>query len=92
MESRDEFNVNADALQTKGKVSVGQKRGNPCRLYYEIYGKGDTKVVFINGMGTDRQMWEFVVSVFKKTQPEFQMLTFDNRNTGYSDDGSTLKL
>ena len=49
-------------------------------LHYEVHGKGDP-IVFIHGMGADRQAWMFQL---QDLQNDFQVVIFDNRDAGKS--------
>ncbi|KAI9506448.1 Alpha/Beta hydrolase protein [Coemansia spiralis] len=76
-------------LVKRGSVDVSGsnvKTERPLNIYYEIYGNGPERVVFINGMGADRQMWEPNVAEFLK-MGGYQCLVYDHRGTGYSDSG-----
>jgi 3-oxoadipate enol-lactonase len=50
-------------------------------LYYEIHGEGQS-LVFVHGLGSSTQDWEFQVPGFSKT---YQVITFDLRGHGQSD-------
>ncbi|KAJ1836693.1 hypothetical protein IWW55_005816 [Coemansia sp. RSA 2706] len=71
-------------LAKRGKLNVNGPTAAPLSLYYEIFGSGSERVVFINGMGADRQMWEPNVGEFLK-RGTYQCLVYDHRGTGYSD-------
>ncbi|KAJ2008164.1 hypothetical protein GGI04_000211 [Coemansia thaxteri] len=78
-----------DHLAKRGHVDIGGqgKDAAPLHIYYELYGTGSERVVFINGMGADRQMWEPNVSEFLKLG-KYQCLVYDNRGTGFSGAGA----
>ncbi|PVZ96461.1 hypothetical protein BB558_007643 [Smittium angustum] len=91
MQSEGSLNINEKLLEKRGFVEVGLARKNPCKIYYEVYGKGHKKVVFLNGMGADRQMWELLAGYFGALR-DFQVVIFDHRGTGYSEDCSILGI
>ncbi|WP_137130859.1 3-oxoadipate enol-lactonase [Rhizobium sp. FY34] len=55
-------------------------------LSHDIHGQGSGKpaIVFINSLGTDRRIWDAVIS---SLAGEFTLLTFDKRGHGLSDLG-----
>ncbi|KAJ2611205.1 hypothetical protein H4S08_003262 [Coemansia sp. RSA 1365] len=76
-------------LTKRGKINVkhnssGDDDNHSLHIYYEIYGTGPVRVVFINGMGADRQMWEPNVGELLKRE-RYQCLVYDHRGTGFSD-------
>ncbi|KAI8325723.1 alpha/beta-hydrolase, partial [Martensiomyces pterosporus] len=75
-----------DRLAKRGHINVGSD-DVPARIYYELFGTGSERVVFLNGMGSDRQMWEPNIAEFLKLQT-YQVLVFDYPGTGFSDAGS----
>ncbi|KAJ2870831.1 hypothetical protein GGH93_005277 [Coemansia aciculifera] len=79
-----------EQLTKRGHVTISDGEGKAAtslEIYYELYGTGSELVVFINGMGADRQMWEPNVSEFLKLE-RYQCLVYDNRGTGFSGSGS----
>ncbi|KAJ2747502.1 hypothetical protein GGI20_000491 [Coemansia sp. BCRC 34301] len=81
-----------EQLTKRGHLDVKDGEGaaiTSLNIYYELYGTGPELVVFINGMGADRQMWEPNVSEFLKRK-RYQCLVYDNRGTGFSDVGSGI--
>jgi len=64
-------------------ASVGTKRGLPCSLYYEIFGEGPQKILFIMGLCMPRQAWQPQTEYFA-SQPQYQVCVFDNRGHGDS--------
>ncbi|KAJ2790341.1 hypothetical protein GGI18_001862 [Coemansia linderi] len=81
-----------EQLTKRGHVNISDGEGETAtslEIYYELYGTGTELVVFINGMGADRQMWEPNVSEFLKRK-SYQCLVYDNRGTGFSGTGSGL--
>ncbi|KAJ2558699.1 hypothetical protein EV175_000665 [Coemansia sp. RSA 1933] len=73
-------------LTKRGRIEVGNG-GATHKLYYELYGQGSEPIVFVNGMGADRQMWEPNVGEFLRKNT-YQCLVYDHRGTGFSDGGS----
>ncbi|KAJ2084065.1 hypothetical protein H4R24_000274 [Coemansia sp. RSA 988] len=76
-------------LAKRGKINVksNSSRGDDkhsIRIYYEVFGTGPERVVFVNGMGADRQMWEPNISELLKRE-RYQCLVYDHRGTGFSD-------
>ncbi|KAJ2063656.1 hypothetical protein GGI17_001592 [Coemansia sp. S146] len=81
-----------EQLTKRGHVTISDGEGKAAtslEIYYELYGTGSELVVFINGMGADRQMWEPNVSEFLKLE-RYQCLVYDNRGTGFSGSGSGI--
>ncbi|KXS13288.1 alpha/beta-hydrolase [Gonapodya prolifera JEL478] len=67
-----------------GKVHVAKsRRPEPVSLYYELWGTGKRKVMFIMGLNMSAQQWEFQVKYFG-SRPDYQALCFDNRGVGFS--------
>ncbi|PVU85435.1 hypothetical protein BB560_007023 [Smittium megazygosporum] len=85
------LNPNAQHLHKYGHIKIGDHPKLHCNVFYELYGTGPQKVVFLNGMGTDRQMWELMVKYFAPKE-EFQVLVYDYRGTGFSDDCSMFSI
>ncbi|KAJ2636600.1 hypothetical protein GGF40_002907 [Coemansia sp. RSA 1286] len=73
----------SEHLAKRGHINVGTT-SEPVNVYYEVYGTGAEKVVLVNGMGADRQMWEPDVGEFMK-KGNYQCLVYDHRGTGFSD-------
>ncbi|KAJ2807248.1 hypothetical protein H4R20_001361 [Coemansia guatemalensis] len=76
-------------LTKRGKIDVKSSSNSnddkqPLHIYYEIFGTGPERVVFVNGMGADRQMWEPNISELLKRE-RYQCLVYDHRGTGFSD-------
>ncbi|KAJ2089091.1 ferroxidase fet3 [Coemansia sp. RSA 986] len=56
-------------LQRRGRVDINDSYSNgvaPLNIYYEIYGSGTERIVFVNGMRADHQMWESNIEQFLK--------------------------
>ncbi|KAJ1897967.1 hypothetical protein LPJ66_003038 [Kickxella alabastrina] len=81
----------SEHLSKRGHINISPSDQPALNLYYEIYGTGQEKIVFINGMGADRQMWEPNVAEFLKLS-NYQCLVYDHRGTGFSDIGSSGPL
>ncbi|PVU86991.1 hypothetical protein BB561_006490 [Smittium simulii] len=86
-----ELNINREYLNSSGHILVGSTAKTHCKLFYEIYGEGPKKIAFLNGMGTDRQMWELLVQYFAPKK-DYQILVYDHRGTGYSEDCAMLSI
>ncbi|KAJ2400865.1 hypothetical protein GGI23_001762 [Coemansia sp. RSA 2559] len=75
-------------LTKRGRIEVGNNSPDGVigshKLYYELYGQGSERVVFVNGMGADRQMWEPNVNEFLRLS-KYQCLVYDHCGTGFSD-------
>jgi pimeloyl-ACP methyl ester carboxylesterase len=54
---------------------------NGARLYYEVYGEGES-LLLIMGLGANHLSWAAQVPVYAR---EFRVIVFDNRGTGQSD-------
>ncbi|UJR32722.1 hypothetical protein I4U23_020181 [Adineta vaga] len=59
-------------------------------LYYEIYGSGDIKVLFIMGLRTEGRAWKYQTDYFGKL-PEYQCVSYDNRGCGRTSTPITLE-
>eukprot|EP01095_Lingulamoeba_sp_RSL-Kostka_P011117 TRINITY_DN4154_c1_g1_i2.p1 TRINITY_DN4154_c1_g1~~TRINITY_DN4154_c1_g1_i2.p1 ORF type:complete len:418 (+),score=169.98 TRINITY_DN4154_c1_g1_i2:31-1284(+) len=55
------------------------------KLYHELYGTGEQKVLLVMGLGTSCRGWDATVEEFKDCYDDFQFCTFDNRGMGFSD-------
>ncbi|KAJ2551885.1 hypothetical protein EV175_003521, partial [Coemansia sp. RSA 1933] len=79
-------------LQKRGKVDINNSCSDnaaPLNIYYEIYGSGTERVVFVGGMRGNCQMWEANVERFMKLG-NYECLVYDHRGTGHSDTGGGL--
>ncbi|KAI8341742.1 Alpha/Beta hydrolase protein [Chlamydoabsidia padenii] len=77
-------------IKEKGYVKVAEKRQrSPTKLYYEKYGNGPERVLFVMGLSAPCQAWDFQAKFLAKTG-KYTSLLFDNRGNGHSD--STLGL
>ncbi|KAJ2869786.1 hypothetical protein GGI22_000028 [Coemansia erecta] len=77
-------------LQKRGRVDINDSSTtgiSPLNIYYEVYGGGAERIVFINGMRANHQMWEENVEQFLKLG-NYECLVYDHRGTGYSDTSS----
>lgn len=63
---------------------IGRERLLPVDIYYEVYGSGPKKILFIIGYITCFYMWEDQIQFFKQKPEEFQVCVFDNRGIGRS--------
>ncbi|KAI9795196.1 MAG: hypothetical protein M1816_000218 [Peltula sp. TS41687] len=70
----------------KGKVAVGQGRGGPFNIAYEVHGHGPIHLVWIMGLGSFRTAWQRQTKDFGHDRAaEYSSLVFDNRGMGESD-------
>jgi len=69
---------------SKATVRVGTTRNTPLDLYYELYGTGPIKLLFIMGFATTCRGWAPNMAHFVMKHPEYQMCIFDNRGSGRS--------
>ncbi|KKY20025.1 putative alpha beta hydrolase [Phaeomoniella chlamydospora] len=72
----------------KEKIPVARGRGGPFEISYEIHGHGDTKLVWIMGLGTFKTAWQRQTKHFCHEEPrasEYTSLIYDNRGMGESD-------
>ncbi|KAM9959545.1 hypothetical protein ACTFIR_000626 [Dictyostelium discoideum] len=69
----------------KGYHIVGINRGKPAKLYYEIYGKKNSKnkVVLVMGFMQPGSAWKFQLDYLLK-QPDYEVCIYDNRGIGNS--------
>ncbi|KAG2185520.1 hypothetical protein INT44_002313 [Umbelopsis vinacea] len=69
----------------QGFATVAQGRSQePVNLYYEMHGNGPRKVLFIMGLNTPCQAWDFQTSELAPTG-ENTIVTFDARGVGWTD-------
>ncbi|KAJ1904621.1 hypothetical protein LPJ81_002389 [Coemansia sp. IMI 209127] len=79
-------------LQKRGHVDIHDSPTAgvaPLNIYYEIYGSGAERIVFVTGMRADHQMWEANVEQMLKLG-NYQCLVYDHRGTGHSDSGGGM--
>ncbi|EXJ59183.1 hypothetical protein A1O7_06615 [Cladophialophora yegresii CBS 114405] len=71
----------------KGYTEVAKERaGGPIKLYYEIHGQGDVKLVWIMGLGAFRTAWKRQTKYFGHDRSSrYSCLILDNRGMGLSD-------
>ncbi|KIW82370.1 hypothetical protein Z517_05397 [Fonsecaea pedrosoi CBS 271.37] len=70
-----------------GYCEVARARhGGPFKLYWEIHGKGDVKLVWIMGLAAYRTAWKRQTKYFgHERSDKYSCLVFDNRGMGLSD-------
>ncbi|OQV09279.1 hypothetical protein CLAIMM_13415 [Cladophialophora immunda] len=67
------------------------RHGGPFKLYWEIHGKGDIKLVWIMGLAAYRTAWKRQTKYFGHDRPDkYSCFVFDNRGMGLSDKPSCL--
>ncbi|KAJ1675193.1 hypothetical protein EV182_001748, partial [Spiromyces aspiralis] len=69
--------------QSKLSLGLGWFKRSAVNIYYEIYGTGPKKLLFIMGMGGTRRYWQFQISHFASLA-EYQVCVYDNRGSGRS--------
>ncbi|OCK75745.1 alpha/beta-hydrolase [Lepidopterella palustris CBS 459.81] len=70
----------------QGKASVGQGRGGPFNISYEVHGHGNRHLVWIMGLGAIKSAWQRQTKDFAHTNGDkYSSLIFDNRGMGESD-------
>ncbi|KAJ3197256.1 hypothetical protein HK101_005028 [Irineochytrium annulatum] len=68
---------------TTGTVEVAKHAGKPVELYYEMYGNGPNKVMFVTGLASTCKAWEATAEILV-AHGDYTVLTFDNRGCGHS--------
>ncbi|KAG4027073.1 hypothetical protein MFRU_033g00440 [Monilinia fructicola] len=69
-----------------GKLPVGKGRGGPFNIDWEVHGSGETKVVWIMGLGSNKSTWQRQTLYFGHERGDtYSSLVFDNRGMGASD-------
>ncbi|KAN0062889.1 hypothetical protein ACQY0O_004710 [Thecaphora frezii] len=68
----------------KGRVRASKDGDEGFRCYYEIHGRGSTRVVFVTGLNTSSASWLPQVEDLSK-DPEYSCLVLDNRGVGNSE-------
>ncbi|CAO3594209.1 unnamed protein product [Absidia cylindrospora] len=72
-------------ITEKGHVEVAHDRQRtPTKLYYEKYGNGPERVLFVMGLAAPCQAWDFQAKFLAKTG-NYTSILFDNRGNGHSD-------
>ncbi|KAK5578256.1 hypothetical protein RB653_003210 [Dictyostelium firmibasis] len=67
----------------KGYAIVGENIGKPNRIYYETFGNGPKKILFITGFLSSSKGWCKQIDYFTKNE-EYEICVFDNRGVGKS--------
>jgi len=65
-------------------VAKGRSSAPAVNLYYEIHGTGPRRVLFINGLNTSCQAWDYQTTEFAPSG-ENTVVTFDARGVGWTD-------
>ncbi|RMZ84041.1 hypothetical protein DV737_g1325, partial [Chaetothyriales sp. CBS 132003] len=75
----------------EGYVTVAEgRRGGPFKVWYELHGKGPTRLVLIMGLGAYRTAWKRQTRYFgHQRADDYSVLVFDNRGIGKSGKPST---
>jgi len=72
--------------ESRGKVVVAKDRGGPFKIAYQIYGTGDTHLVWVMGLNTPNIAWHRQTKYFGVERGNtYSSLVFDNRGVGDSD-------
>ena len=67
------------------EIAAGRS-GGPFKLWYEVHGKGSTRMVFVMGLGAYRTAWKRQTRYFgHQHEDDYQVLVYDNRGVGKSD-------
>jgi len=70
----------------EGKLGVAIGRGGPIKIAYEVHGEGETKLVWIMGLGGMKEAWQRQTKDFAHTNGStYSALIMDNRGVGESD-------
>ncbi|OLY77895.1 putative aminoacrylate hydrolase RutD [Smittium mucronatum] len=88
------LNINYKNLKICERIKVGGSRNIPVEIYYELYGSGSKKVLFLNGK--PQPIFRHHVIFIAKSPlslyvsylvqfPEYQIVVYDHRGTGYSE-------
>ncbi|KXN70251.1 alpha/beta-hydrolase [Conidiobolus coronatus NRRL 28638] len=75
-----EFRLLKDYLVEENMCKVG----NNTEIFYQLYGKGDKKLIIIMGLNGTHHHWLKQVLYFAQLE-EYQVCVFDNRGIGLSD-------
>ncbi|KAN0036347.1 hypothetical protein ACTFIV_001638 [Dictyostelium citrinum] len=70
----------------KGYAIVGEKNGKLNKLYYETFGNGPKKILFITGFLSSSKGWCKQIDHFTKNEKndQYEICVFDNRGIGKS--------
>ncbi|KAN0092280.1 alpha/beta-hydrolase [Hyaloscypha variabilis] len=67
-------------------LPVGEGRGGPFKIHYEVHGKGPIKLVWIMGLGSRKSAWQRQTFKFGHEEGDkYSSLVFDNRGMGLSE-------
>jgi len=69
-----------------GRLPVAKDRGGPFNIEWEVHGKGDTKLIWVMGLGGVKTNWQRQTLHFgHENGDQYSSLINDNRGTGGSD-------
>ncbi|KAL2060562.1 hypothetical protein VTL71DRAFT_9203 [Oculimacula yallundae] len=69
-----------------GQLPVAAARGGPIKIDWEVHGKGETKMVWIMGLGTVKSSWQRQTKKFGHDEGDkYSNLIYDNRGMGKSE-------
>ncbi|KZL73125.1 glycylpeptide N-tetradecanoyltransferase [Colletotrichum tofieldiae] len=70
----------------KGRHPVGEGRGGPFNIAWEIHGHGPAKIIFVMGLAGLKTSWQRQTKYFGHDKASrYSVLIFDNRGMGESD-------
>ncbi|KAH8816403.1 Alpha/Beta hydrolase protein [Xylogone sp. PMI_703] len=70
----------------EGRLPVAQGRGGPFNISWEVHGEGDTKLVWVMGLGAIKSAWQRQTLKFgHEMGDKYSCLVYDNRGMGESD-------
>ncbi|SPO02087.1 related to alpha/beta hydrolase [Cephalotrichum gorgonifer] len=68
----------------KGRLAVGEGRGGPFDIAWEVHGDGPIKIIFIMGLAGLKTAWQRQTKHFGHDQSSYSVLILDNRGMGES--------
>ncbi|EFA79118.1 hypothetical protein PPL_07943 [Heterostelium album PN500] len=77
--------ANESHIFKEGHCEVSHNRGSVVKLYYQLHGRGNTKVLMIMGFLTSCEAWKHQLEYFNQFPEQYQICIFDNRGIGKSD-------
>ncbi|KAM9965649.1 hypothetical protein ACTFIR_005820 [Dictyostelium discoideum] len=68
----------------KGYAIVGENIGKPNKIYFETFGNGPKKILFITGFLSSSKGWCKQIDYFTNKKDQYEICVFDNRGIGKS--------
>ncbi|KAN0004555.1 hypothetical protein ACTFIZ_010711 [Dictyostelium cf. discoideum] len=68
----------------KGYAIVGKNSGKPNKIYFETFGNGPKKILFITGFLSSSKGWCKQIDYFTNKSDQYEICVFDNRGIGKS--------